>query len=85
MLTINGVVNNPGHGNIFGGTVFGNIYASAANSNSKPGAVLVTGQKNYILQHTQKNVAQTGYEGFSLQFNQLPCSSPTNYYESSGL
>lgn len=85
VLTINGVVNNPGHGNIFGGTVFGNIYASAANSNSKPGAVLVTGQKNYILQHTQKNVAQTGYEGFSLQFNQLPCSSATNYYESSGL
>ena len=43
MLTINGVLNNPGHGNIFGGTVFGNIYASAANSNSKPGAVIVTG------------------------------------------
>ena len=50
-----------------------------------PGAVILTGQKNYILQHTQKNVAQTGYEGFSLQFNQLPCSSATNYYESSGL
>ena len=43
MLTINGVQNNPGHGNIFGGTVLGNIYATAAKSNSKPGAVIVTG------------------------------------------
>ena len=43
MLTINGVLNNPGHGNIFGGTVLGNIYATAAKSNSKPGAVIVTG------------------------------------------
>ena len=43
VLTINGVLNNPGHGNIFGGTVLGNIYATAAKSNSKPGAVIVTG------------------------------------------
>ena len=65
--------------------VLGNIYASAANSNSVPGAVLLTGNKNYILQHHQKNVDQDGYEGFSLIYNQLPCSSATVYYESSGL
>ena len=85
VLTIAGIQNNPGHGNIFGGTVLGNIQVKAASANSVPGAVIVTGQKNYILQHTQKNVAQTGYEGFSLQFNQLPCSSAAFYYESSGL
>ena len=86
VLTIGGVQNNPGHGNIFSGTVLGNIYVDDdENGNSVPGAVIVTGQKNYILQHTQKNVAQTGYEGFSLQFNQLPCSSAAVYYESAGV
>ena len=56
MLTINGVQNNPGHGNIFGGTVLGNIYASAANSNSKPGAVIVTGKINYRFSTTERSL-----------------------------
>ena len=56
VLTINGVQNNPGHGNIFGGTVLGNIQATAAKSNSKPGAVIVTGKINYRFSTTERNL-----------------------------
>ena len=85
MLVITNVQNDPGHAGIFGGQILANTYAALANQNTVPGALFLSGQKLYILTHSQKNVAQTDYEGFSLQWNQLPCNSAGVYYSTSGL
>jgi hypothetical protein len=85
-VLIPGVQNNPGHAGIFGGSVLANTYhATVAKQVVTPGAIFLSGQQTYVLHHTQKNVDQTGYEGFKLQFNQLACNSAGNYYASDGL
>jgi len=84
-VLIPGVQNNPGHAGIFGGSVLANTYATAAKQVIAPGAIHLSGQQNYVIHHIQKNVAQTGYEGFKLQFLQLPCTSAGVYYASTGL
>ena len=67
LVLIPGVVNNPGHAGIFGGSVLANTYATAAKQNVKPGAIFLSGQQNYVIHHTQKSVSQSGYEGFKVR------------------
>ena len=85
VLVIPNVQNNPGHAGIFGGQILSNSYAALANQQATPGALFLSGTKPYKFTHYQKNVAQTGYEGFKLQFTQMPCNSANILYESSGL
>ena len=83
-VTISGVVGSSAI-RVFSGEVLSNTYVALASQQTVPGALLVTGNHQYIIRHTIANVAQTDYEGYKLQFYQLPCNANSVYYESTGL
>jgi len=70
---------------VFSGEVLASPLTTIANQQTVPGALTVTGLHMYRIEHTQANVAQTGYEGFSLNYYQAPCNAYSSYYQSTGL
>lgn len=89
-VTITGTVGVSGasstHHGVFGGQVLTNTYVALDNQQDIPGAIFITGQKQYVIRHTQKNVAQSTSEvGFKLQWVQMPCNAAAVMYQSTGL
>merc|ERR1712038_699610 len=82
-ITLPGCVSNVGGCQYLGSLFTDGYTAIAANTNDIPGAVIVS---NHIfkIEHTQLNLAQTSMEGFSLVYNQIPCTGSITSYISSG-
>jgi hypothetical protein len=83
-ITISGVVGAPA-ARVFSGIALSSPVTTAAKQQSVPGALFVTGNHQYIIRHTSGDVAQTDMEGFSIQWNQLPCNAADVYDQTTGL
>jgi len=82
-VTISGVVGAKAI-QVFGGQVLSNNYEPLAAQQTVPGALFISGNQQWIIRHTVNAVAQTGLEGFNIQYNQLSCSAADVQYRSDG-